>query len=99
MDQKPAKGIKVKVEADKEAVFGEEAVQVRKVALPKDNGRNGILTGTVIAGYCEVDMPSLDGRRHWYPVDGLVGENGEKIIEEELELPEETEDEDDDSEE
>jgi len=105
MDLKPAKGIKVKVEADKEAVFGEEAVQVRKVALPKDDGRKGVLTGIVIAGYCEVDMPSLDGKRHWYPVEGLVGENGEKIVEEEIELPEVTEppevteDEGDDSEE
>jgi len=99
MAVKPAKGIKVKVEADKEAVFGEESVQVKKVALPNDGGRNGVLTGTVIAGYCEVDMPSLDGRRHWYPVDGLVGEHGEKIVEEELELPVETDDGDDESEE
>jgi hypothetical protein len=95
MELKPAKGLKVKVEADKEAIFGEEAVQIRRVTLPKDNGRNGIMTGTVIAGYCEVDMPSLDGKRHWYPVDGLLGEKGEKIVEEEIELPEEPEDSED----
>ena len=95
MELKPAKGLKVRVEADKEAVFGEEAVQVRGVTLPKDNGRNGVMTGTVIAGYCEVDMPSLDGKRHWYPVDGLVGENGETIVEEEIELPEESDDSED----
>ena len=35
MDLKPAKGIKVKVEADKEAVFGDESVQVKKVALDR----------------------------------------------------------------
>ncbi len=93
MDLKPARGLKVRVEASKEAIFGEEAVQIRNVALPKDGGRNGIMTGTVIAGYCEVDMPSLDGKRHWYPVDGLVGEKGEKIVEEEIELPEEADEE------
>ena len=98
MDLKPAKGLRVKVEADKEAVFGDESVQVKRVTLPKDNGRKGIMTGTVLAGYCEVDMPALDGKKHWYPVDGLVGEKGEKIVEEEIELPEESE-EDDESEE
>lgn len=92
MELKPARGLKVMVEADKEAIFGDEAVQVRRVMLPKDNGRHGVLTGTVIAGYCEVDMPSLDGKRHWYPVDGLLGEKGEKIVEEEIELPEDSED-------
>ena len=92
MELKPAKGLRVRVNADKEAIFGEEAVQVRRVALPKDDGSSGVLTGTVIAGYCEVKMPSLDGKKHWYPVEGLVGENGEKIVEEEIELPEESED-------
>jgi hypothetical protein len=91
MDVKPSKGLKVRVEADKEAIFGDDAVQVKNVTLPKDKGRNGILTGIVLAGYCEVDMTSLDGKRHWYPVDGLVGENGEKVVEEEIELPEEPE--------
>ena len=99
MDLKPAKGIKVKVEASREAVFGDEAVQIKQVSLPKDNGKNGVLTGTVLAGYCEVEMPSLDGKRHWYPVEGLVGMNGEKIVEEEIEIPEESEDEEDGSEE
>lgn len=86
MELKPAKGLKVRVDASKEAIFGEEAVQIRNVTLPKDGGRNGVMTGTVIAGYCEVDMPALDGKRHWYPVDGLVGERGETIVEEEIEL-------------
>ena len=94
MELKPAKGLKVKVEAAREAVFGEESVQVRKVTLPDGGARKGILTGTVIAGYCEVEMPSLDGKRHWYPVEGLVGEKGEKIVEEEIELPEEADDDD-----
>jgi hypothetical protein len=89
MELKPAKGLKVKVDADKEAIFGEEAVQVRNVTLPKDDGRIGIMTGTVLAGYCEVDMPTLDGKKHWYPVDKLTGEKGEKIVEPEIALPEE----------
>lgn len=92
MDLKPAKGLKVKVMANKEAVFGEEAVQIKGVTLPNGGGRNGVMTGTVIAGYCEVDMPSLDGKRHWYPVEGLFGEKGERIVEEEIELPPESDD-------
>jgi hypothetical protein len=92
MELKPAKGLKVKVEANREAVFGEESVQINKISLPNGSSRNGIMTGTVLAGYCEVDMPSLDGKKHWYPVDGLLGEKGEKIVEEEIELPEETDD-------
>jgi hypothetical protein len=92
MELKPAKGLKVRVDAEREAVFGEEAVQVKEVSFLRDDGRLGILTGTTIAGYCEVEMPSLDGRKHWYPIDGLVGEKGEKIVEEEIELDEEQDD-------
>lgn len=95
MELKPAKGLKVRVNADREVVFGEEAVQVRNVGFTKDDGHQGVLTGTTLAGYCEVEMPSLDGKRHWYPIEGLVGEKGEKIVEEEIQLDEEISDEDD----
>lgn len=84
MELKPAKGLRVKVNARREAVFGEEAVSVKNVQLPDDGSNNGVLTGAALAGYCEVEMSQIDGRRHWYPVDSLVGEKGEKIVEEEI---------------
>lgn len=86
MELKPAKGLKVKVNAQREAVFGEDTVSVRKVDLPNGKGRVGVLSGVTLAGYCEVEMPGLDGKKHWYPVDGLVGENGEKVVEEEIQI-------------
>jgi len=92
MELKPAKGLKVQVDSDKEAIFGDEAVQVKTIALPKDKARNGVMTGIVLAGYCEIEMPALDGKKHWYPIEKLVGEKGEKIVEEELALPEDPED-------
>lgn len=98
MELKPTKGLKVKVNAQREAVFGDESVAVRPVKPTADNGRVGILTGTILAGFCEVEMPALDGKRHWYPIDGLVGEKGEKLIEEELPLDEEEADDTDDAE-
>jgi hypothetical protein len=42
------------------------------------------MTGLTLAGFCEVDMLKLDGRRHWYPIEDLAGELGEKIVEEEV---------------
>jgi hypothetical protein len=83
LDLKPSKGLKVTVNALREAIFGDESVAVQKVAL-NDGDRIGIMTGQVLAGYCEVEMQKLDGRKHWYPIDDLVGENGEKIVEEEI---------------
>ena len=88
MELKPAKGVKVKVKAEREVIFGEESMDVRKVTFPKEDGRSGVLTGTTIAGYCEVEMPSLDGKKHWYPIEGLAGEKGEKIVEEEIQIDE-----------
>jgi hypothetical protein len=92
MDLKPTKGLKVKVMAQKEATFGDEAVSVTKVQLPEGKARNGIMTGVTLAGYCEIEMPGLDGRKHWYPVESLVGEKGEKIVEEEIVVEEEEDD-------
>jgi hypothetical protein len=36
-------------------------------------------------------MPSLDGIKHWYPMEGLSGEHGEKIEEEEIQIDDEEE--------
>ena len=96
MELKPTKGLKVKVNAQREALFGDESVSVTRVQLPAGSARNGIMTGVTLAGYCEVEMPSLDGKKHWYPVEALAGEKGEKIVEEEIVIEVE---EDDDSDE
>ncbi len=83
MEIKPAKGVKVRVNAQREAIFGEESVGVQKVTL--SNADNvGVMTGNVLAGYCEVEMQKLDGRKHWYPIGDLHGENGESVVEEEI---------------
>ena len=88
MELKPSKGLKVKVNADREAVFGEEGVDIRRLSNPKDKGQFGVLTGSTLAGYCEVEMPSLDGKKHWYPIEGLAGEKGEPLVEEEVQIDE-----------
>ena len=85
MEIRPAKGVKVRVNAKREAVFGEESVAVQSVSIP-DASRQGLLTGVTLAGFCEVEMPSLDHKKHWYPIDDLVGEGGEKIAEEEIQI-------------
>jgi hypothetical protein len=92
LEVKPSRGLKVKVNAQREAVFGDESVTVSKVSLPDDGSRMGVLTGTTLAGFCEVEMPTLDGRKHWYPVGDLVGEKGELVVEEEIQIDEEGED-------
>lgn len=86
MDVKPSKGLKVTVNAAREAVFGEESVAISKVALPSGPARDGVLTGTVLAGFCEVEMPGLDGKKHWYPVGDLKGEKGEQVVEDEIKI-------------
>jgi len=85
LEVRPTKGLKVRVNARREAVFGEESLDVRSVSMP-DAEREGTLTGLALAGFCEVEMPELDQKKHWYPVDELVGEGGEKIVEEEIEV-------------
>jgi hypothetical protein len=83
MDLKPTKGLKVTVHAQREAIFGDESVQIQKITM--NNGANvGVMTGMVLAGYCEVEMQKLDGRRHWYPIEELKGEHGENVVEEEI---------------
>ena len=75
------------VNAEREAVFGDESVSVQKITL-EDGKREGVMTGITLAGFCEVEMLHLDGNRHWYPIGDLAGENGEKIVEEESPLEE-----------
>lgn len=89
MELKPTKGLKVHVSARREAIFGDESVSVQRVTV--NNGANlGVMTGRTLIGFCEVEMQKLDGHNHWYPIDELTGEHGEKIVEEEIpiELPE-----------
>jgi hypothetical protein len=83
MELKPSKGLRVRVNTHREAVFGDESVSVQKVSFD-DGNRAGVMTGHVLAGFCEVEMQGLDGHKHWYPIDDLEGENGEKIVEEEI---------------
>jgi hypothetical protein len=86
MEIKPSKGIKVVVNAQREAVFGDESVSIRKISL-NDGLKVGEMTGLTLAGFCEVEMPKLDGKKHWYPIGDLVGENGEAVAEASLQLP------------
>ena len=95
MELKPAKGLKVRVHASREAVFGEEGVGIEKVSFQSEKTTLGTLTGMTLAGFCEVEMADLDGKKHWYPIESLKGENGEKLVEEEVEIQAEEEEEDD----
>ncbi len=83
MELKPSKGLKVLVNAQREAIFGDESVSVQKISL-NDGNKWGIMTGQVLAGFCEVEMQKLDGRKHWYPINDLAGEHGEKMVEDEI---------------
>ena len=87
MEIKPSKGVKVVVNAQREAVFGAESVSIQKISL-NDGLRVGEMTGLTLAGFCEVEMPRLDGKKHWYPISDLVGEHGESVVEEEVTIEE-----------
>jgi hypothetical protein len=88
MEIKPSKGVKVVVNAQREAIFGDESVSIRKISLD-DGPTVGEMTGLTLAGFCEVEMPKLDGKKHWYPIGDLVGEHGETVVEEEIAIEEE----------
>ncbi|MGD0478375.1 MAG: hypothetical protein ABSB29_09460 [Nitrososphaerales archaeon] len=88
MEIKPSKGVKVLVNAQREAVFGDESVSIQKILL-NDGLKVGEMTGLTLAGFCEVEMPKLDGKKHWYPIGDLVGEQGETVVEEEIAIEEE----------
>ena len=95
MDVKPSKGLKVIVNAGREAIFGDESVSIQKIAIASGS-RSGVMTGMCLAGFCEVDMVKLDGKKHWFPIEDLQGEHGEKVVEEEIaiEIPEDSEESD-----
>ena len=99
MEVKPSKGLKVKVGATREAIFGDESVAVSRIKPLDDGSKAGVLTGTTLAGFCEVEMPALDGKKHWYPIGDLVGEHGEAIVEEEIQIEEDPDGSEDDPEE
>jgi len=84
MDIKPTKGLRVKVNATREAVFGEEGVEIKKIAAFDASSSLGVLTGRTLVGFCEVEMASLDGKKHWYPMQQVQTENGDAIKEEEI---------------
>lgn len=88
MEIRPAKGLKVKCTPTKEAVFGEEGVEVKKTSVPLGKQTAGVLTGRTLAGFTEVEMAELDGKKHWYPTDEMLTEKGEKIVEEEIVIEE-----------
>jgi len=97
MEVKPAKGLKVNCTPTKEAIFGEDGVEVKKASLPAGKHRTGVLTGRTLAGFAEVEMTALDGKKHWYPTDEMLGEKGEKVVEEEIIIEEPADDEGDES--
>lgn len=91
MDVKPSKGLRVKVSAAREAVFGEDGVEVKRIAVQSGGKALGTMTGRTLIGYAEVEMSGLDGSKHWYPVEQLATEGGDRVVEEEiaLDVPEE----------
>jgi len=92
MEVKPAKGLKVNCTPTKEAIFGEDGVEVKKASVPGGKHRAGVLTGRTLAGFAEVEMTAFDGKKHWYPTDEMLGEKGEKVVEEEIVIEEPADD-------
>src|SRR6202140_2831424 len=95
MDVKPAQGLKVICTPSKEAVFGEDGVEVKKASIPSAKNRPGILTGRTLAGFAEVEMAAIDGKKHWYPTEEMLTDKGDRIVEEELAIEVPAEDEGD----
>jgi len=88
MEVRPAKGLKVNCSPTKEAIFGEDGVEVKKSTIPTDKHRLGVLTGRTLAGFAEVEMTALDGKKHWFPTDEMLTDKGEKVVEEEIVIEE-----------
>lgn len=95
MEVRPAKGLKVNCNPTKEAIFGEDGVEVKKASVPVGKNRLGVLTGRTLAGFAEVEMTGLDGKKHWYPTEELLSDKGEKVVEEEIVIEEPADDGDD----
>ncbi len=87
MEVKPTRGLRVKIGATREAIFGEESVEIKKSAPISGENDLGVLTGRTLVGYCEVEMASLDGKVHWYPIEQMIAENGDELKEEEIPIP------------
>lgn len=85
MELKPSKGLRVRVNARREAIFGDESVSVQTISLG-EGARGGVMTGRTLIGFGEVEMQELDGRAHWYPIDELAGEHGETVVEEQVQV-------------
>ena len=88
MEVRPAKGLKVNCNPTKEAIFGEEGVEVKKASVPAGKHSLGVLTGRTLAGFAEVEMAGLDGKNHWYPTEEMLSDKGEKVVEEEMVIEE-----------
>ncbi|MDA4117575.1 MAG: hypothetical protein OK455_04445 [Thaumarchaeota archaeon] len=84
MDVKPTKGIKVNCNPTKEAIFGEDGVEVKKTSISVAEQRLGVLTGRTLAGFAEVEMEAMDGKKHWFPTDEMLTDKGERLVEEEI---------------
>jgi len=97
MEVKPAKGLKVNCNPTKEAIFGEDGVEVKKASVPAGKHRLGLLTGRTLAGFAEVEMTGLDGKKHWYPTEEILTDKGEKVVEEEIAIEEPADDGDDEA--
>jgi len=97
MEVKPAKSLKVNCNPTKEAIFGEDGVEVKKASVPAGKHRLGLLTGRTLAGFAEVEMTGLDGNKHWYPTDEMLTDKGEKVVEEEIAIEEPADDGDDEA--
>lgn len=92
MEVRPDKGVKVNCAPSKEAIFGEDGVEVKKSTIPAGKQRLGVLTGRTLAGFAEVEMAGLDGKKHWYPTEEMLTEKGEKVVEEEMVIEEPSDD-------
>ena len=95
MEVRPTKGLKVNCNPAREAIFGEDGVEVKKASIPAGKSRIGVLTGRTLAGFAEVEMAVLDGNKHWYSTDEMLTEKGEKVVEEEIVIEEPADDGDD----
>jgi hypothetical protein len=95
MEIRPTKGLKVNCNPTREALFGEDGVEVKKTSIPSAKHRPGMLTGRTLAGFSEVEMVELDGKKHWYPTDQMLTEKGEKVVEEEIAIEEPADEADD----
>ena len=84
MDVKPTKGIKVECSPTKEAIFGEDGVEVKKTSISAAKERAGVLTGRTLAGFAEVEMVGMDGKKHWFPTEEMLTDKGDRVVEEEV---------------